>query len=414
MSRSGMVVWLIGWIACEYAPLPPVGSASSAACATNSECKDVNFPACDTGAHLCVQCFGSDAVACSGKTPICSATDQCAACAQHSDCTASNVCLGDGSCASDTQVAYVDASVTDNSSCSKAMPCKKLMTALATGRSYIKLHGSFDEAVTINNQSVTLLAEPGTMLTRSTMGTILQIMGTSTVEIDDLQISGAKGPTNATVAVLSGSVTLSLNRVTISGSEGVGINDQAGSLIVSRSTIASNQGGGIAAGTTASPIAFDITNSFIYRNGDPGNASVGGASLNPISIIGGSKPNRFEFNTVIDNQVKDSTLVAGGVLCDQAGFTAPNNLIARNSVGGMATKPNANTTGVCTYPTSTVAQTVTGLNFKTSETSPYDYHLLVGSSVIGKATTPSAVTVDFDNQPRPANAGDQGADQYKP
>jgi len=194
--------------------------------------------------------------------------------------------------------------------------------------------------------------------------------------------------------------------------EGTGLNDQGGSLSISRSTFFNNQGGGILVGASATPIAFDITNTFIYRNGDSGGASVGGVSLVPGA--GGSTPNRFEFNTVVDNQVKDSALVAGGVLCDLGAFHAPNNLIARNSVGGDATKPNANMLGACTYPSSTLASAVTGFNFKTSEASPYDYHIQSGSSVIGKATTPSTVTVDFDNQPRPANAGDQGADQYKP
>lgn len=66
------------------------------------------------------------------------------------------------------------------------------------------------------------------------------------------------------------------------------------------------------------------------------------------------------------------------------------------------------------YPTSTIDQAVTALKFRIPDRSPYDYHIQPGSSAIGKATTPSSVTVDFDNQPRPANASDQGADQYTP
>lgn len=433
MSRFVMVVWLSGWIACEYPPLPPVDSPASNACVMNNDCKDPSFPACDTGVHLCVQCFGSNAVRCGGKTPICNASDQCSACAQHSDCTTSNVCLGDGSCASDTQVAYVDASATDNSSCSKAMPCQKLMTALARGRSYVKLHGSFDEAVTINSQNVTLLAAPGTTLTRSMDGAILQIVGTSVVEIDDLQIIGAgTAMNNPGISIPGGSnVILALKRTKISGTrdngitcagghinieagtiadnQGAGIACSGTTLAITRSTISGNQGGGIS--ITGVNAVLDITNNFIHHNGS-GGSTIGGASLLP--SVGGTTPSRFEFNTIVDNQIKDSSLLSGGVFCDQAGFAAPNNLIARNSVGGDGDQANANTVGACTYPTSTVAPAVTGLNFKASESSPYDYHIQAGSSVIGKATIPSTVTVDFDNQPRTPNASDPGADQYKP
>lgn len=388
----------------------PNDGSIGATCKMSSDCKGMNLLACDTGLHACVQCFGDDNLACVGTTPIC-ASDRCVACAQHSDCKASNACLPDGSCASDTQVAYVDSGGTDNPNCTKMAPCTKVMAALTTRRPYIKLHGTTDEGATINinAQNVTLLADPAAALTRSANGAVLQITGASTVEIDDLLITGAKGPTNPAVSVPAGNnVTLSLKRVTISGNDGVGISHQGGSLTISRSTISDNQGGGISTGVTS--ITFDITNSFIYRNGDSGTSLVGGVSLTPLT----GSASRFEFNTVVDNQVKDSTLLTGGVLCDQAGFTAPNNIIARNSVGGDPTKSNANTVGACMYPTSATVTAVTGLNFKASENKPYDYHIQSGSSAIGKATTPSSITIDFDNQPRPPNTSDQGADEYKP
>jgi hypothetical protein len=287
------------------------------------------------------------------------------------------------------------------------------MKALGTKQPYIKLHGITDEAVTINDQNVTLLADPGATLTRSSNGSILQIMGTSMVEIGDLQIGGAKGAGNPGIAIPPGSnnVKLLLRRATISGNEGAGISCQGGSLTVSRSTISSNQGGGISTG--GMPITFDITNTFIYRNGNPTNATVGGASL--AQLVGsGISPSRFEFNTVIDNQIKDSATLSGGVFCDQAGFTGSNNIIARNFVNGDSSKTTANTSGLCTYLTSTTGQSLTALKFRSPDNNPYDYHILPGSSAIGGATTPSLINIDFDNDPRPQNASDQGADQYKP
>lgn len=416
MLRMCVVVSLVVFTGCGYPPLPAAGDAA-VRCQINSQCTDVNSPACDTAINggTCVACTVNDPEACGGKTPICT-NDRCTACTQHSDCKDSSACLLDGSlagsCVAVAQVAYVDAAGTDNPSCTKNTPCTKVMKALATGRPYIKLHGTTDEGalITIDNQNVTLLADPGATLTQAPNGAILQITGTSTVEIDDLQISGAKGAGNPGISVpVSTTVKLLLQRVTISGSDGAGINCQSGSLTISRSTLSSNKGGGIS--TALLPITFDITNTFFHHNGDSGNSIVGGASLIPLP----GSASRFEFNTIVDNQVKDSVAISGGVFCDQTGFAAPNNIIARNSVNNDATRSNANTLGACPYPTSTIAQTmVTAFRFRSPDNSPYDYHIQSSSSAIGKATTRSSITVDFDNQPRPTSASDQGADQYTP
>lgn len=386
---------------------------------------------CDTDTGTCVQCFGDMASACGGKMPVCASDHRCAACTQHSECKDSNVCLPDGSCAAITDVAYVDPAGTNNPDCTKATPCTNVMTALATKRPYVKLHGTTDEAVTIN-QDVTLLADPAATLTRSTDGAILQIMGTSQVEIDDLQISGGTNSMNDPGIVISGgsNVTLLLKRAKISGTKDNGItsssssgsitieastisnNQKAGvncqdcSLTISQSTISGNQGGGI---TTGGMPTFAITNTFIDRNGSTG-SSVGGALL----TLSPGHANRFEFNTVIDNHVKAGSSVTGGVQCDDPNFMAPNNLIVRNYVNNDPNLTNANTSGACTYPTSAVDPSVTTLKFQSPDSSPYDYHIQSGSSAIGKASTSSSITVDFDNQSRPKNASDQGADQYTP
>ncbi len=188
-----------------------------------------------------------------------------------------------------------------------------------------------------------------------------------------------------------------------------GIATNGGALTLSRSTLAINGGGGIAmagGGTT-----FVITNNFIFRNGNSSTSSVGGALLIPTGS------STFEFNTVVDNLVKSGGALAGGVACDETGFAAPNNIIARNEVNGMASAANANTNSIllCTFPTAVVATDLTALALVSPDTSPYDYHLTASSTpAIDQATADAAVKVDVDGDSRPQGAGyDIGADELK-
>jgi hypothetical protein len=298
--------------------------------------------------------------------------------------------------------------------CTQAAPCPLLTDAIGKNLPYVKVaaagaaHGT--STVVIDGKAITILAEPGAVIDRDGDGPILEVRSANAdVRIFDATVSGATSASGAGILVTAngGQPKLALTRVTVSNNQGDGIAASGGALTVTQSTIASNQGGGIAVSSGAT---FVITNNFIYRNGDQDTGTYGGVNL----AVATAGSNVFEFNTVVDNRASTGATRGGGVICDIAGFAAPNNVIARNAVGANTTVSNAQTLGVCTYPTSKVQNDHTGLAFVSAEAAPFDYRLLVGSVAIDQATTTSSIVVDHDGDLRPQGAQkDCGADEYK-
>jgi len=451
-------------------------------CRSDEDCTAMpGMGVCDpVEAKGCVQCTVSKHDACTDTSPVCSATHTCQACTAHTDCPDSLACLPTGACGTDSNVAYVDpAGMESSSTCTRAAPCVRVSKALDTKRAYIKFHGQTKETdqVSISDQDVTLLADPGAQLTRMNNGLILEIKGASHVTIYDLEVTGASSNTGVGISLPPGNTaTLELRRATVSNNTGGGISATGGTVTVSQqSTISGNTGGGISAtggtvtvsqqstisGNTGGGISatggtvtvsqqstisdnpgggivtrsaaltlsqstvslnlgggvsvdglnatFDITNMFIFRNGDQNGSTYGGVNLN----FAAAGSNRLAFNTIVDNA---ASVNSAGVICSAPTFQAPNNIIARNSLAGSPAGPNAQKSGACSYPTSLIQADVAEIAFVDPDApAPFVYKLKPTSTAIDRATTSVSVTVDNEGDARPLGVEkDIGADEYKP
>ncbi len=398
---------------CEGAPNNSCALLDAAAprCATDDDCA-APTGACDVPSGVCVECTADDATACTGTTPVCADTLTCAGCTAHADCAGSDVCLPSGACAAEADVAYV-APTGSGAACSKALPCATLAAAIATSKPTVKFASGIvkDAATTvITGRAVTLVAAPDAILDRDGDGPILDVQGAgANVEIYDLAITGASGPTDAIgIRLLAngGTPQLTLERVKVSGNQGAGITTSGGTLTITRSTLSENADGGLA---TTTPGVVTLTHNFIYRNGNPTTATVGGALLRPMT---GSK---VEFNTIVDNQADQASLSAGGWLCDTVGFMAPGNLVFRN-VGGPA--GTTQTIGSCALGNSFSQAAAIGDNtpmFVSPNVTPLDYHLTAATPTSIRDAAGACTGTDVDGQPRPSGgACDLGADELVP
>ncbi|MGE3454983.1 MAG: right-handed parallel beta-helix repeat-containing protein [Kofleriaceae bacterium] len=393
---------------------PPIdaGSDGPDSCSSSTQC-EAPTAVCDLGAMTCVECTPAEAGACVGMMPVCGDDRACRACEAHSEC-ASSACLPDGSCADPGVVAYVSPTGTDNASCSQAMPCTDVADALATGRAYVKISGTNDEGgtIAIDNQNVTILADPGAKIVRTSNGIVLEVKGTSRVTIYDLEISGGSGAQGIGISMPAGNTaTLTLSRARISENAGGGIDTSGGTLTLSRSTVSGNAGGGI----SISGGQFDITNTFIVQNGGAG-STFGGIEIGNIT---GSGTRRLDFNTISANQAPAT--VNTGVSCGTVltALVFANNIIYGNIVAGGGRQVGGS--AMCSVIYSDVGPdmaTGTGnINQDPQFIAPAqgNFHLASTSPAKDVADPAATLSFDVDGEARPQGAGrDMGADEIVP
>jgi hypothetical protein len=407
---------------------------------TDPSCKDdtgcnatPDQPVCKIvdNAGVCVECTPEKPTKCTGTTPICTG-DKCAKCTRHVDCD-SNVCMPDGSCALEAEVAYVDGTLgTDQTTCSKVMPCKRIDTAAQTAKSIVKVSGTVTGRTTLDSRNVVILADAGATLAPSTDVVALEVRGNSQVQIFDLEITHA-GPVPAREGVtVDNTAELRMTRVrilnnnadgvrvsggkltcilcTIAQNTGLGITAVGGRATISQSTILGNAGGGIL--ISANVDEFQIVGNVIFHNGSA-TATTGGIR---VSDVTSASANRIDFNSLSRNEAMSG--IEPGIRCAPSvgpQLTARYNIIWNNGPTPVF-GDQVNAEG-CDHTSSDIGPVSFGTNVNMEpgfiDETGGDLHLMRSQTPLTVTPNPNELAGvaarDIDDQPR-GTTTDLGAD----
>jgi hypothetical protein len=348
--------------------------------------------------------------------------------------------MPDGSCAPSSEVAYVDGTMgVDKAPCTKALPCTRIEDGVAA-KPIVKVTGTVANRCSLNNQTAKILAEPGTKLAPASTdnGVVLEIKGTSNIEIYDLQISNSNGA-NSPGITAADTATVTLTRAVIRDNAGSGVSISGGQLTCTSCTIANNSRGiDASAGTTTvmqstirdnasggirimGPAAFHIVSNFILRNGQAGKAGSSGVLISVDMQSVGAPLNQIDFNSISKNLTVD---MGQGIQCIAGTpLDVNNNIIWDNGVS-PATAMQVSGNG-CNYRFSDVGPVDIGsansnLSFSPmfQDESSGNLHLTKDSMLRGKSDpglAPSGLTArDIDGDVRPTTMpSDIGADQFR-
>ena len=397
---------------CEKNPMDyshcPAPDGALVQCTGNADCPK-NLPVCNTSLGVCVTCMTDNDCKDPNKPRCDVETSQCVECITGSDCT-TGVCLFGGTCQTVDNTAYVDSSATaDNADCSMANPCMTIEAGIAVGKPYVRVKGTFAEkggltiAATAN---VTLIADPTASFQRTDNGPVVTITPGATFGMQGFELFCDATKMGVGIAAKAGAGMYTFSQLDIHdciAGPGGGINIAGGTVAVARSYIHDNLYGIVLTGATH----FDITNNIIVHNG---NTTISQAASG-VSFMMAPGGDRLEFNTISDNTVKMGMMQFGGLSCP-AGFVAPDNILSGNVIaGGVNTAATQAATG-CIVTGSLTSVDDTALKFVNPTVSPYDYHLMPGSSALDLAPADMNITVDYDGDMRPHGTGyDYGADE---
>ena len=282
--------------------------------------------------------------------------------------------------------------------CTEPAPCKTIRVA----------PGSYREAIFVQAFTpVTIVADQVDITPDDDTASVLSITGDARVVIQGARLHGAKGvfadEGHGIYCTQNGKAApeLVLERVTIEDNKSHGIFAAACSLVIKRSTIRRNLGGGIATTRT-----YDIENTFIVDNGVKDPLGLRGGFTVPANVDG-----VFRFNTVAGNHGLESS----GVATNSKTAVFDSNIVWGNT-GGRNGREIISGTWTRSIVGATNGPTGTGnleVDPKFKDAAGGDYHLAGGPDAPCRdAGDPDTkVAVDYDGDARPAGKADMGADE---
>lgn len=402
-----------------------VDGACTGQCTVDADCdgRPPGQEVCHAGSGACVACDEDDVQADPGgnddECPVAAVavcdgdTHTCRVCEAHTECF-SGIC-DDGRCAPVAEVVYLDPSGVDIASCTRAQPCLTLNKAIDEAQANPALDYIFmaadatpysaragTGAADFDNVSVHVVGYGATVI-RTGQGPVLDIRNGADVRIDGLAVAEADGPSNGVGIQVAGDSRLELFEAIVRNNEYRGVSAfSSPTLVVRRSQILMNRGGGIFS-DTGSAI---LVNNIIAGNGNLLTSTFGG-----VSLFVNEDPSTFEFNTIVLNSAPAGT--TDGVIC--TGFTS---VVRNNIIVGSATSPQ--TMGGCVHRFSlfTPAGPTGEGNVNIADQAMYqftpDLHISAGSVAIDRGQATNLVgesMFDIDGDPRGGATVDVGADE---
>lgn len=398
---------------CRNAGLVRV-DAPAPECVANADCTgNPRGSVCDTARNMCVQCIDDvDETACSSQMMVCGTDQTCHGCIVDSDCeTTSMVCLPSQSCAMESGVLYT-APTEVGPDCTKAAPCAVATAVgkLSPERHIIKLTTTVNGvdyvggAIEINTPAfgVQIIATGTTYKSTDAGKPVLTAAGQN-LEVLAMTIVD---PLDTGIVCTGG--TLTLRRVSVTGSPQWGLDTTGCTLTVERSRFSANKLGGMQITSGKA----EIRNNILDRNGTSGSSGTVDGAIHVVSAEG-----RIAFNTIALNLSRGGgSDRVGGIKCiaAAAGFFIVRNIVVDN---GNLNIFGASCASVGNY-TSNDADTVNFLNtndFKLTAQSP-DVSVLNDPAATDDCKVNGVYIDDFhSSQLRPqTNFCDVGADEYEP
>lgn len=183
-------------------------------------------------------------------------------------------------------------------------------------------------------------------------------------------------------------------------SHGPGIEVSDGVLVLSRSLVRENIGGGVAVYGLNRRVT--LTNNFIVKN-----TGVGGVYALDVSL-----DSKIDFNTIVDNVGGNTSISAGGVICDRVGLNLAGNIVFRNAGGPSGA---AQTFGACVHAGSLILPGTAPIAEHPKFVSTTDWHLAADApATVRNVAGVTCSGVDYDGDARPlGGACELGADEIK-